>query len=145
MTTDTARPAPAPKPSVNNRRPMPEVDLPTPPVSIADERAEPSQVETQPTSRKRDVTFIVHALLDGFPVDVQFCGSAELLLGTIARLRELGAMPPTAAALSAAALDAARSAPVCPYHGPMKPSPKVPGTFFCSHRMGDGSYCKERG
>lgn len=35
--------------------------------------------------------------------------------------------------------------PRCPFHGPMKPSTKVPGSWFCSARMGDGTtYCKER-
>lgn len=142
MTTDTPIPAAA-KPNVNSRRrPMPEADLPDMSVPIADATAE--QGAPAPAPRKRDVTFTIHALLDDFPVDIQFCGSAELLLGTIARLRELGAMPPTPAAISAAAAEQARSAPICPYHGPMKPSPKAPGTFFCPNKMGDGSYCKER-
>lgn len=34
--------------------------------------------------------------------------------------------------------------PTCLYHGAMKESTKVPGTFFCPSKMGDGSYCKER-
>lgn len=34
--------------------------------------------------------------------------------------------------------------PTCPYHGAMKESTKVAGTFFCPSKMGDGSYCKER-
>ena len=34
--------------------------------------------------------------------------------------------------------------PVCPYHGSMRPSSKVPGTFYCASKMGDGSYCRER-
>jgi hypothetical protein len=34
--------------------------------------------------------------------------------------------------------------PRCPYHGPMKASTKAPGTFFCTARMGDDSYCKSR-
>jgi hypothetical protein len=34
--------------------------------------------------------------------------------------------------------------PTCPYHGLMKPSDKEPGSFFCPHKMGDGSWCKER-
>jgi len=34
--------------------------------------------------------------------------------------------------------------PVCPYHGPMKESTKVKGTWFCPAKMGDGSYCKEK-
>lgn len=34
--------------------------------------------------------------------------------------------------------------PICKYHGRMKESSKAPGTFFCSRKMGDGSYCQER-
>jgi hypothetical protein len=35
--------------------------------------------------------------------------------------------------------------PTCRYHGPMKPSEKAPGTFYCTKKMGDGSgYCRER-
>lgn len=34
--------------------------------------------------------------------------------------------------------------PVCPYHGPMKSSTKVPGTFYCPQKMGDGTYCKTK-
>lgn len=34
--------------------------------------------------------------------------------------------------------------PVCQYHGPMKPSTKKPGSFYCPAKMGDGSYCKEK-
>jgi hypothetical protein len=34
--------------------------------------------------------------------------------------------------------------PTCPYHGTMKESTKVKGTWFCSSKMGDGSYCKEK-
>ncbi len=35
-------------------------------------------------------------------------------------------------------------APVCQYHGAMKPSTKQPGAYFCPNKMGDGSYCKEK-
>jgi hypothetical protein len=35
--------------------------------------------------------------------------------------------------------------PSCKYHGPMKESSKAPGTFYCPAKMGDGTYCKERG
>jgi hypothetical protein len=34
-------------------------------------------------------------------------------------------------------------APICPYHGPMKRSKKFNG-WYCSAKMGDGSYCKEK-
>jgi hypothetical protein len=34
--------------------------------------------------------------------------------------------------------------PVCQWHGAMKASTKAVGTWYCSSKMGDGSYCKER-
>ncbi len=45
------------------------------------------------------MTFTLHALIEDFPFDVQFAGSADQLKATVARLRELGAVPPTARAL----------------------------------------------
>lgn len=34
--------------------------------------------------------------------------------------------------------------PTCPYHGAMRESTKVKGTFYCPSRMGDGTFCKEK-
>lgn len=34
--------------------------------------------------------------------------------------------------------------PTCPYHGGMRESSKVKGTFYCPSRMGDGTFCKEK-
>lgn len=34
--------------------------------------------------------------------------------------------------------------PTCLYHGPMKASTKAPGTFFCTKKLADGSYCPSR-
>lgn len=34
--------------------------------------------------------------------------------------------------------------PKCLYHGPMKASTKAPGTFFCTKKLADGSYCPSR-
>src|SRR5262245_22036087 len=34
--------------------------------------------------------------------------------------------------------------PTCLYHGALKPSTKVPGTWFCAHKLSDGTYCRER-
>jgi hypothetical protein len=100
--------------------------------------------EVHPVSDKpkSQPVFTAHVVFDGFPVDVQFVGSIDQLPATIARLRELGAVP--RAQGPAAQAEAEREAPTCPYHGPMKESTKVPGTWFCSSRMGDGSYCKEQ-
>jgi hypothetical protein len=32
----------------------------------------------------------------------------------------------------------------CPWHGVMKESTKAIGTYYCAHRMADGTWCKER-
>lgn len=95
-----------------------------------------------PTTTRPAPTFTIGAVLDGFPITVQFSGNANQLVATVARLREIGAVPPTAATHAAA--EKAREAPVCPFHGPMKESAKAPGTWYCPSKMGDGSYCKER-
>ena len=34
--------------------------------------------------------------------------------------------------------------PTCQYHGAMRESTKVKGTFYCPSRMGDGTFCKEK-
>lgn len=112
---------------------------------LFDEPQAQPQPQPEPAGPARPaVTFTISAVLDGFPFSVQFAGAAEQLPATIARLRELGAVPPVLASPAALAAEAAREAPVCKYHGPMKPSAKAPGTYYCSHRMGDGSYCKEK-
>jgi hypothetical protein len=50
----------------------------------------------------------------------------------------------TQGAASAPPAQTPASAPICPVHGPMKESSKAPGTWFCSKKLFDGSYCKER-
>lgn len=35
-------------------------------------------------------------------------------------------------------------APVCEWHGAMKPSPRAPGTWYCPNKLGDGSWCKNK-
>ncbi len=87
-------------------------------------------------------TFTIHALMDDFPFEVSFSGSADQLAATVQRLRDLGAVPPTPAAVEA---EKERSAPICEFHGPMKESSKRPGTFYCPAKMGNGDYCKSKG
>ncbi len=59
-------------------------------------------------------------------------------------------IPETRAALAqaqqaqAAAATPTGVAPTCQYHGPMAPSTKAPGTWYCKSKMGDGSYCKSK-
>lgn len=45
---------------------------------------------------------------------------------------------------SAAPAQAPGEPPKCLYHGPMKASTKAPGTFFCTKKLADGSYCPSR-
>jgi hypothetical protein len=51
---------------------------------------------------------------------------------------------PATTTASAPATSGQATAPVCPTHGPMKPSSKAPGTFYCTKKLYDGSYCKGR-
>lgn len=94
--------------------------------------------------RKPAVSFTIHALLDDFPIDVAFSGTADQLRATVARLKELGAVPPTPAARQAVEAERQREAPICEFHGPMKESTKRPGTWYCPAKMGDQSYCKSK-
>jgi hypothetical protein len=119
-----------------------ERDLP--PVTEADRRAAEHITPNGTAPKKPAPTFTIHAILDDFPLDISFSGTADHLKATVARLREIGAVPPTPAARQAIAEEKAREAPVCQYHGPMKESTKAPGAYFCTKKMGDGSYCKER-
>lgn len=51
-------------------------------------------------------------------------------------------MASTTSAPASAAL--APDTPTCPTHGLMKPSTKAPGSFYCTKKLYDGSYCKSR-
>lgn len=112
------------------------------PRNVNDHPAAPA--EDTPAAPRPQPTFTIHALLDDFPLEVSFSGTAEQLQATIARLRTLGAAPPTPAARAAIEEEKRREAPVCRFHGPMKESSKGPGTWYCTKKMGDGSYCQER-
>lgn len=85
--------------------------------------------------------FTISAVLDEYPVTVRIVGTRKELQAAVRGLREIGAMPPTA--VQTMRDEKAREVPVCPYHGPMKESAKAPGTYYCTKKMGDGTYCKE--
>ena len=89
--------------------------------------------------------FTVGASLEGFPVQVEVEGKADDLRALVARLKAIGATPPVQTpAPRQASTPAASSedAPICEYHGAMKPSKF--GGWFCSKKMGDGSHCKSK-
>ena len=58
-------------------------------------------------------------------------------------LGEKGYRPTTGTPRTAISSNGNGNAPTCQYHGPMKRSKKFDG-WFCSAKMGDGSYCKEK-
>lgn len=58
------------------------------------------------------------------------------------RTQASGTAAPTVPA--SPAVPSAVEPPACLYHGTMKPSPKVPGTYFCPKKLADGTYCTER-
>jgi hypothetical protein len=55
--------------------------------AVHQQRRAEQQAQTQ-------VTFTVHVQIDEFPIDVSFAGSVDLLVATVKRLRQLGAVPP---------------------------------------------------
>ena len=90
---------------------------------------------------------VIHLTFQGVAVDLQVVdrkiGQIEQLIGG---LLERGWAPTSAAPLPNPT-PAAGEAPICPYHGAMKPS-TVKGkehTWYCPKKMADGSgYCKEK-
>jgi hypothetical protein len=91
------------------------------------------------------VQMTVHASLDGWPVDLALSLAPARLGAALRRLEALGYQPRAAVA---PVTPAARSEgpPCCPYHGTakIKESERRPGTYYCSAKMGDGSYCREK-
>jgi len=83
--------------------------------------------------------FIISASIEGFPVSVEVEGKADSLRAMIARLQAIGAEPPASSKFEDKPTD---DGPVCEFHGKMKPSNH--GGFFCTKKMGDGSYCKSK-
>ena len=109
-----------------------------------------SNVATMPQQQQQPaapspVKFTITAEIDGFAVTIEGEGRADQLRGVIDRLKQIGASPVSnaAAAASPSPSPAQQSGPpLCPVHGkPMKPSRK-PGTFYCTSRNADGSYCQ---
>jgi hypothetical protein len=93
----------------------------------------------QPTPAAK---FVVGAVLEGFPVQVEVEGKASDLRALVDRLKTIGAQPPAAQAVQSEPTK--KSAPLCPDHGmPMKASRK-PGSFFCPRRTDDGDYCPHK-
>jgi hypothetical protein len=84
--------------------------------------------------------FTITASIDGFPVQVEVEGKADVLRAMIDRLKAIGAEPPTPQILQKAQPTKAAGVPRCPVHNsPMKEGRRG---YFCPKKVGD-SYCKE--
>jgi hypothetical protein len=59
-------------------------------------------------------------------------------------LFDVPAARPASATPAQASAQASGETPTCQYHGAMRESTKVKGTFYCPSRMGDGTFCKEK-
>lgn len=84
--------------------------------------------------------FSINCLLDGYPITIEGDGNADSLRALVARLKAIGATPPERVYQKVE--KPTDDAPVCEYHGSMKPSKF--GGFFCPKKMGDGSHCKSK-
>lgn len=87
--------------------------------------------------------FVVGAVLEGFPVQVEVEGKASDLRALVDRLKAIGAEPPSPQNLQNIE-PAKKSARLCPVHRtPMRASRK-PGAWFCPRQAEDGGYCDEK-
>jgi hypothetical protein len=71
-------------------------------------------------------------------------GTWEEFQADVQRLSGLLDAPAIPAGASPASAPPAQETPVCEWHGPMKASTKVPGTWYCTKKKADGSYCTSR-
>lgn len=108
--------------------------------------------QQQPQVQLPPSTVDIHYVTaNGWPCVLTICGAngpaaIERANMAIKVLEQAGARPGALASAQAetAKEETEREAPLCKYHGPMKESTRRPGSYFCPHKMGDGSYCKEK-
>jgi hypothetical protein len=68
----------------------------------------------------------------------------EQFSANVAAVRALLDAATPAPTTPAAPATSGQTPPTCKYHGPLKESTKAPGTWFCSRKLHDGSYCTSR-
>jgi len=91
--------------------------------------------------------FTINCVIEGYPVQLEGHGRADDLRALVARLKAIGAEPPT---VSKPESTKATGAPLCPTHNTaMAPSTKRPGTYYCKSSVGqaeDGRtlYCTKK-
>ena len=83
--------------------------------------------------------FVVNATIDGHSAPLSIEGSSINEIRRAVRLLDTNGM-----LSSTPAQPSTDKPPRCPvHHRPMKPS-KKPGAWFCSAKVGEGSYCTEK-
>ena len=116
------------------------------PISAADAEQEPEsdRLFAEPPAPAYPHLTISTTVIDpdGFTWSVTFTDTP--LAAAAAVLKKRGCVPAGQPVGASAAPATNGHTPICKYHGPMKESSKAPGTWFCSHKMGDDTYCKER-
>ena len=84
--------------------------------------------------------FVVNATIDGHSAPLSIEGSSINEIRRAVRLLDTNGM----LASTPPAQPSTDEPPRCPvHHRPMKPS-KKPGAWFCSAKVGEGSYCTEK-
>jgi hypothetical protein len=76
--------------------------------------------------------------------EARLAGRLEALLTRYPEAVCAQAKEGTASAKAPSAGGTPGETPMCPYHGSMRESSKVKGTWYCPSRMGDGTFCKEK-
>jgi hypothetical protein len=110
---------------------------------VAD-RPDAPQRETPAPLPEAPVSMTLKAHLDGHEVLVTLRGVD--FASVKSQVEEASAWLKTHAPAhtSSPAQAPAMEAPQCRYHGAMKASTKAPGTWFCTKKLADGSYCPSR-
>lgn len=86
-----------------------------------------------------------HVLIEGHSVQVTLRDvDEERLLARLAALLTRYPAAPCGGKGETPAQTTPTSTPTCPHHGPGKESTKAPGTWYCTKKMADGSYCRWR-
>ena len=88
----------------------------------------------------------VRLTIDGRDCQLTLRDTDEVrLLQRLATVLQRYPMPqPAPPGAPAQASPQADTTPQCPAHGALKASTKAPGTFFCTRKLADGSYCPSR-
>ena len=94
------------------------------------------------------ISLCIKGLIDGHEAQLTVRGQTveefRRNLAAVGRLFDEPADGASAPAHRGGAAPTPEAPPTCPTHGPMKPSAKAPGSWYCTKKLYDGSYCQSR-